>query len=142
MAPESPQSVRRLGVLVNYAAIVLVTALFYKGKYHGWNTAIIVGMVICAALVVAGFVRLHAKTHMWNFTHKKVEKLDERELQIILQSLRHAYEIFSVTAILIVLVLSLLAGLNDSMLMLITIGLVYLAHTLPSSVIAWTSRHS
>ncbi len=140
MASESSQPSRRIGVLVNYAAVVLVAVLFYLGKYHGWSKLLSIGLGACIALVVVGFLRLHAKTHMWNFTHAKMEKLDERELQLILGSLRHAYEIFTVTCILLVLTLSLLAGPHDSMLMLICVALIYLAHTLPSSVIAWTSR--
>ncbi len=140
MSTESPQSVRRLGVLVNYAAIAVAVALFYKGKYYGWTTPIFTGLAACAAVVVVGFVWLHMKTHMWNFTHARMEKLDERELQLILQSLRHSYAIFSVVCILLVLSLSLLGGRHDSMLMLICVSLVYLAHTLPSSVLAWTGR--
>jgi len=140
MASQSPQFTRRTGILVNYAAIVLIGVLFYQGKYHGWSAAILIGLFASAGIVAAGFVRLHAKTHMWNFTHEKIEKLDERELQIILQSLRHSYMVFTVTCIIIVLALSLLAGRHDSMLMLICVSLVYLAHTLPSSVIAWRSR--
>jgi len=140
MNSESPQSVRRLGILVNYAAILVAVALFYKGKYYGWSTPLFIGMAACAVVIVLGFLRLHLKSHMWNFTHAKIEKLDEREVQVILQSLRHSYEIFSVTCIVLVLALSLLGGRHDSMLMLICVSLIYLAHTLPSSVMAWTSR--
>jgi uncharacterized membrane protein len=140
MASESTQSVRRIGILVNYMAIVGVGVLFYFGKYHGWSLPIAAGLLACVAVVAVGFLFLHARTRRWHFTHKNMEELDEREAQVVLESLRHAYEIFTVTCIVLLFGLGLMAGRNDSMLTLICVCMIYLAHTLPSSVIAWTSR--
>jgi len=97
---------------------------------------------------------VHIKTNLWRLVHTKYENLDERQIQVTHQSLRHSYGIFTVLILSVMFCIALLrvapiqclltgssdAVPDDSMLMVIFAGLLYLAHTLPSSVIAWTER--
>jgi hypothetical protein len=87
-----------------------------------------------------GFISLHVKTGLWKLVHADVGKLDEREVQVTLESLRRAYSIFTVISLAILLVLAVMTDHHDSMLILVFVTLLYLAHTLPSAVIAWRQK--
>ncbi|MDH4156547.1 MAG: hypothetical protein OEW00_04645 [candidate division Zixibacteria bacterium] len=132
------KSGRRLGVVINYAAIILFLFLFYFGKYHGWNVPVTAGTIAAVVVVLISFVVLHVKTRLWKLVHTRAEKLDEREILLTLESLRRAYGIFAVTNLVVLLWIALSAGRNDSMFILIFVSLLYLAHTLPASILAWT----
>ena len=51
------------------------------------------------------FIPLHIRTGLWRLVHAKVEKLDEREIQQNLESLRYSYVIFAISSLLIILIL-------------------------------------
>ncbi len=65
--------------------------------------------------------------------------LDERQTLVTHESLRLSYSIFSVIVLCLLLYLGL-RNSGDAMLMLTFAMLLYLAHTLPSSVLAWRER--
>ena len=133
---------RKVFVLVNYICLPLILALFYLGKYHGWNYPIFVGLVLLLAVSMATFRILHMKTKLWHQIHSQgtVEHLDERQIKRRLESISISYSIFSVTCLMVIFAISFLAGQNDSMIMLVYVVLIYLAHTLPSSVLAWIEK--
>jgi len=134
------KSNRRIGVIINYACVLLSLVFFYFGKYNGWTDMMTVVTILVLVSALVSFVVLHIKTHLWRLVHTRADKLDERQIQVTHESLRYAYGIFSVISLLVLLVIALLAGENDSMLILIFASLLYLAHTLPSSIIAWTEK--
>jgi uncharacterized protein YqhQ len=140
MPPESSQTGRRAGVLINYACLALIAVLFYIGKYHGWSVPVYAGMVTALVVIVIGFARLYLRSDLWRLDHAKSEKLDEREIQLTLTSMKYAYGIFAIVSLLVVLALALLVNSHDSMLIVVFAVLLYLAHTLPSAVIAWTEK--
>ena len=131
---------RRIAIIVNYGCLLILFALFVLGKYGDWSIPVFVGLAVVFVLAIITFVVLHARTKLWRLIHSKAEKLDERQVELTRKSLQYAYGIFAVVCLLYMLVLSLLAGRHDSTLMLIFIILLYLAHTLPSSIIAWTEK--
>ncbi|MEE8405004.1 MAG: hypothetical protein V3S17_06405, partial [candidate division Zixibacteria bacterium] len=57
-----------------------------------------------------------------------------------LESIKLSYTVFAIVCLVIIMSISLIAGKHDSMIMLITVSLIYLAHTLPSSILAWTEK--
>ncbi len=138
MSKPATKSSRRLGVVINYAAIILFLLFFYLGKYHGWNVPVAAAAIAAVIVVLVTFIVMHVKTRLWMLVHTRVEKLDEREIQITLESLRRAYGIFAVTNLLVLLWIAVSAGRDDSMFILIFASLLYLAHTLPASILAWT----
>jgi ABC-type Fe3+ transport system permease subunit len=117
-----------------------VAVLFYIGKYHGWSVPVYAGMATALIVILIGFARLYLRSDLWRLGHAESEKLDEREIQLTLTSMKYAYGIFAIVSLLVVLVLALMAKSHDSMLIVIFAGLLYLAHTLPSAVIAWTQK--
>ncbi len=139
MKLEQSKSKRRLVVIVNYGCAGLFLMLFALGTYNGWNPLLLIALVATLITMLASFVRLHLRTRLWWLVHTRAEHLDERQVQITLDSLRISYAIFSVIVLCILLYLGV-TSTGDSMLILVFAVMLYLAHTLPSSVLAWRER--
>jgi len=140
MSQSISKSKRRLLAIINYFCLILLVALFYFGKYHGWNVMIFSGLAVVLIINLATFRILHLKTLLWKQVHSKAEHLDERQMQKTLESVKLSYIIFTIISLLVIFGISLMAGKHDSMIMLIYVSLLYLAHTLPSSILAWTEK--
>ncbi|MCK4632646.1 MAG: hypothetical protein KAT79_05210 [candidate division Zixibacteria bacterium] len=131
---------RRLAVVINYGAILLFLVCFYLSDSVGWNVPIAASVVTAILVALITFFSLHVRTKLWKLVHSKIDKLDERELQVTHEALRYAYGIFTVVSLLVLLAIALSTPQWDSLLILIFASLLYLAHTLPSSVIAWRKK--
>ena len=133
---------RKIFVLINYICLPLILALFYWGKYHGWHYLIIIGLAILLVVSATTFKALHLKTKLWHQFHSKhtLEQLDERQIRRRLESITMSYSVFAVTSLVVIFLIAWSAGQNESMLMLVYASLIYLAHTLPSSILAWTEK--
>ena len=140
MENKMSKSTRQFVVILNYAFIILFLVCFYLGQKQDWSNIITVAVIVSILAVLVTFIMLHIKTGLWKLVHSGVNKLDERQIQITHESLRHSYGIFSVICLAVLLVYALLSGEWDSMMILIFASLLYLAHTLPSSIIAWTEK--
>ncbi len=140
MATEMSKPTRRLLIAINYLCVVLFLVLFAVGKYLGWSLPVAIALAAVVVILLVSFILAHIKTRLWRLAHTKVENLDERQIQITHESLRYSYGIFTVISLAILLIISVISGDDDSMLILIFASLLYLAHTLPSSIIAWTER--
>lgn len=138
MEREMSTRKRRIGVVVNYLSILLILALFYMGKHAGWSVPLIMGEIAALALSVASFIVVHFRTQLWALVHAPIQDLDERQLQVTDKSLRYAYSIFSVICLLILAYCfyGLMGSRDSAMGALALFSLIYLAHTLPSSIIA------
>ncbi|MEA2031224.1 MAG: hypothetical protein U9N55_06485 [candidate division Zixibacteria bacterium] len=138
------KSVRRVGVLVNYSALVLLIAFFYTAERTHINVFWISGILVALFVVIASCLYVHGKTGLWRLVHTNIDNLDEREIQVVHISLRQSYSAFSIICLSIVLASELIeefvSGVVDIPLLPIFVGLLYLAHTLPSSLIAWTEK--
>ena len=138
------QSKRKMWVMINYVALVALLVLFYTAERTELTTPLVVGGATALLLIVISFVKVYAQTRLWRFVHTKAEKLDEREMLMTYESLRHSYGAFTVICLLIFLVAELInrefgGGYKPPMMPIIA-ALIYLAHILPASVIAWTER--
>ena len=140
MATEMSKPTRRLLIAINYLCVVLFLVLFAVGKYLGWSLPVAIALAAVVVILLVSFILAHIKTRLWRLAHTKVENLDERQIQVTHESLRYSYGIFTVISLAILLIISVISGDDDSMLILIFASLLYLAHTLPSSIIAWTER--
>ena len=149
MRREVSKPTRRIGVIINYLSLVLFILLFSLGMHRGWRIPIIVGETVALTIVLVSFVYLYVKTRLWKFVHASIEELDERQVHIMHDALRYSYSIFSVVTLSYLLILTLTTRFSIDTLtpsgsaslgMIILCGLIYIAHTLPASIIAWTEK--
>jgi hypothetical protein len=132
---------RRLGVIGNQGSLLLVILTALAAEFSGWTTLISVLFWLAVAVVLITFYPIYARTGLWRLTHSKVEKLDEREIHLTLGALRFAYTIFAITALASILLTVVFGYGSDTLHLIIFWVLLYLAHTLPSSVVAWSEHH-
>jgi len=135
---------RRIDVVLNYSTLIVMLAVFIYITRQSITVPIIIIGFIAALFFIISFVNLQVKTKLWKFVHTKIENLDEREIQIIFQSLRYSYTVFAVICLSFFLVYELQKelvpdGINLPLMPIIVV-LLYLAHTLPASIIAWTEK--
>lgn len=132
---------RRWGVVLNYASLAVFLACLHIVKSTGFRPIPAGAGTAALALLALSFVRVHWKTGLWRMTHSRTEELDERQSQIAHEALRISYSGFTVIALSTLLLLSLLREdfpLFDRVSLIgLTAVLLYLAHTLPGSVLAW-----
>ena len=138
MKKEITRKDRRIGVIVNYICLMLLIAIFFTGEHYGWSIPLIGGIIVAFLVVIISFNRVQIKTGLWNLAHTKTKGLDEREMQVTHEALRASYSIFSIVCLVIIYVNSIAEKGNIHI--LIFAAVLYLAHTLPSSVIAWTEK--
>ena len=132
---------------MNYTFLLIMNVAFYfvyKGRAasHIYDAIGIASLII----VVMTFIPLHKKSGIWKLTHTKSEKLDERELGLTHWALSESYGWFAVICLVIMLAMSLTSRMNICPKYTITLPLVasmiYFAHTLPGSMIAWKGKYS
>jgi hypothetical protein len=95
-------------------------------------------------IVVVSFYQVHRRTGLWQLTHSRTDLLDERQVQITHTALSQSYAWFTVICLVIMLVHAVLYRLVPGINFVITVplvgSLIYLAHTLPGSILAWTEN--
>ncbi len=133
------RSGRQIFVVGNYLSVILLLLLFYMGDSYGWTANIIVPGIAFLASALYTFMRLHAGTGLWKLVHSGVDKLDERQVQISHEALRYAYAIFTILSLSILLLISVMPAWRINLIMIFA-SLLYLAHTLPSSILAWREK--
>ena len=131
---------RRLGVIVNYMALILAVFIFEMVKYGmglpGWTGLVLIGILLIVLII--SFTYTYGMTGLWRLTHKKTENLDEREIQVVTNSIKISYSIFTILVILVIYLFAVLGmGPFD---VVIAATLLYLAHILPTSILAWAEK--
>ena len=128
---------RRSGVILTYISLVSMVLIFEYCKISQWtNLYVTLEIVLIIAFIVC-FIVTYLKTELWNFIHKPLIKLDEREIALTSKSLRYAYGIFTVVILSVLLSFALMATTID---VVVVASLILFAHLLPASVIAWTEK--
>lgn len=138
---KASRAKRRTGVIVNYASLLLFLVLYYTGFIRGWNPALVTGTLFFLAATIASLILVHVTTGLWRLGHTAVEELDERQVQITHEALRLSYSLFSVICLLIML-FNAVTGYRGHYVFdaILPVSMLYFAHSLPSSVIAWKER--
>lgn len=138
------QSKRKMWVVINYLALIVLLVSFYSADRYGLTTLLITSGSVAIVFMIISFVKVYAQTRLWRFVHTKAEKLDEREMMVTYESLRRSYGVFAVICLVVFLFAELITkefgGGYKLALMPVIMALLYLAHTLPASIIAWTER--
>jgi len=131
---------RRIGVIVNYCGLFAFVALFHIYTDHISNVIVLAGMIAALVITIISFIRVHVSTRLWSLVHTKTDKLDEREILVTHESLRYSYSILSVLLLIIIFLLALFWVNKGQIGAVLPASLIYFAHTLPSSVIAWNEK--
>ena len=134
MTQNKSNTNRKIGVVINLTSLlVLIIISEYTFKYDRNTVLLFIGLA-ALILILISFIFTYWKTKLWHFVHKPIRKLDERELQITGNLLRIAYAIFTVIALSILL----LSSLMEMQVSIVTVSaLIYFSHILPATVIAW-----
>ncbi|MBN2054353.1 hypothetical protein JW905_05490 [bacterium] len=133
---------RRTLVVANYSLLGVINLCFYL--VTGREMTHVVDAVGLSALALVGvsFYLIHIPSGLWRLTHARSDRLDERELQVTHGVLSRSYTWFTVLSLTIMLSHSLLLELVPGFPIIQTVPLVgsmvYLAHTLPGSFLAWS----
>ena len=128
----------RFSVLLNYFNIIVILALFYIVRMWLLKTVFIAFEIIPLIIVVLSFRYAFVKTDIWKMTHASYKKLDEREVQVVFKATSISYSLFAI-ATLVVIYIFILSGLGQIDAVL-AVSLLYVAHILPASVIAWNEK--
>ncbi|MCD4653494.1 hypothetical protein K8T06_06125 [bacterium] len=130
-------------MLTNYLCLLTMNICFYfvTGNVTRHHIFDIVGIIAFAGVVIT-FQYLYIRSGLWKLIHSKAIDLDERELQITHQALAKSYAWFTVICLAIMLIHAVLFRFLPDINLVITVplvvSLIYLAHTLPAAVLAWT----
>ena len=139
MEREISKTVRRSLVVFNYLSLAVIVILVHLGSAYGWDLRLILAGVLAGlAVLLATFLGVFWRTGLWHLAHATFENLDERQAHVMYESLRRSYSVFAVLC-LIVLVVNSVAEMGNVPI-LVAVGLLYLAHTLPAAAVAWTEK--
>lgn len=136
--------------MINYVSLGLVIVLFCVGEYGSWNTPLAAGTVASLICFLMSMTRLYLRTGLWKFVHTPMKKLDEREAMVIYESLRRSYALFSVLCLVYICILTITIRFSINIVtsagdasfgIIMANALIYLAHILPASIIAWTEKN-
>ncbi len=134
MTQNKSNTNRKIGVVINLSSLLaLIIISEYADKFE-WNIGFMIIGLAALILILISFIFTYWKTKLWHFVHKPIRKLDERELQITGNLLRIAYAIFTVIALSVLLLYSLL---EIQVGIIFVAALIYFSHILPATVIAW-----
>ena len=132
------QRKQRIAVIVNYLCMTLLLIIFQIIKIFDLEKIFLLIEVIPAIGLFISFKVAFKTSRLWTLTHSSFTKLDEREQYIIYKATALSYSIFTI------LTLSLIYSFNILQFELIDVtlaaGLLYLAHILPASIIAWNEK--
>ncbi len=129
---------RRLWVIINYLSIIFLLSFFYTGKYLNWTVFVFIGEAASLLLFVFSFIKGFIKTHLWRMSHTSTKNLDERQLQVLLNSLKYSYTIFTIITLIIIYGFAVAElGPID---VVIAGCLLYVSHTLPAAIIGWKEK--
>ena len=143
MNSEQAKSRRRNFVVINTLFLIIMNICFYFVYQHK-NLSHVVDVVglMALALVAVTFVRVHVKSGLWKLTHADTGDLDERELQITHNALGRAYVWFTIICLSLMMIHAVMfrvvSGMDFVITMPLVASLIYLAHTLPGSILGWT----
>ena len=125
-------------VVINYVSLIFMLVIFYAIQWLGLNKLFILVEIMLLLILITSFNSAFKKTGLWKFVHKPQKHLDERELQIIHKAIRHSYGIFVILCLVLIMLFAVAEGKPIDM--VLASSLIYLAHTLPAAVIAFSEE--
>ncbi len=137
---------RRILVSINYLSLLIMEICYYFALINKDLPLFIDVLGIVLILFTAfTFILVYKRTGIWKLTHSRTDDLDEREIQLTHMALSRSYGWFSIICLAIMFIHALIYSLVPQWNFIITVplvsGLIYLAHTLPGSIIAWGDKN-
>ena len=130
---------RRIGVIVNYLCVAAIGFLIHAGDVMAWSVVVrLVGVLAALGVGLITFIRVYWRTGLWKLAHASYQKLDERQVQLMYDSLSHSYAVFTIVCLVIVYLNAVIE--RGPVPIVIAGSILYLAHTLPAAVVAWTEK--
>jgi hypothetical protein len=130
---------RRMAVIVNYVCVAAIGFVVHMGNMMAWSLTVrLVGIVACLVVGLFTFIRVYWRTGLWKLAHASYQKLDERQVKVMYDSLSHSYGVFTIVCLVIVYLNAVIE--RGPVPIVIAGSILYLAHTLPAAVVAWTEK--
>ena len=139
MEQQNFRKQNRYWILLNYLSLIAALVFFYTGKYFQWPIFSVIFEIGSLAIFIFSFFRAFIKTKLWKLVHTSYKNLDEREMQVVLNSLRYAYSIFAIICLIIIYAFAIAE--YHPIDVLLAGGLLYLAHTLPAAIAGWNEKY-
>lgn len=127
----------RWSVMTALLSLIGVITAFELGVNIDWSAFLKIAVIVFLAFLFISYPFGFVRTGLWNFTHRRINELDEREMQLTGKSLRIAYAVFSV---IVLVVLYIFALLEIKVSVVLAAGLLLFAHMLPSVVIVFSEK--
>jgi len=142
MNASRPRNLRRRYVVLNLACLFLVELLYFGWVAGGVHNPVAVGLILaCLVVLILSFVHVIWRTGLWGLTHTGVENLDERQVMVTREALRHSYGIFVPCSLLLMFAAAVAASYGFHIFdVVLPAGLLYLSHILPASILAWREK--
>lgn len=139
MERQMSKTDRCIGVIVNYLCVAAIALLVQTGDVVTWSIPLrLVGILAALVVGLITFIRVYWRTGLWKLAHASFKKLDERQVQVMYDSLSHSYAVFTIVCLVIVYLNALVE--RGPVPIVVAGSLLYLAHTLPAAVVAWTEK--
>ena len=138
MEQQLSKQSRRVWIIINYVSVALIVFFYYYGKFNYNPIVFFIGGGI--SLLVAGttFYKVFLRTQLWKLVHLSKSKLDERQMQVVLNALRYSYSTVVIIALILIYGFAIVG--KEPVNILVAGCLLYLAHTFPATFIGWTEE--
>ena len=135
MTKETSRKQNRVWILLNSLSLIVGLVLFYGVKIFNWPLYFLLIEIVVLAIFLISFYKAFIITKFWKMLHTSSKNLDEREMQVVLNAIRYAYSIFAIICLFIIYAFAIAE--YQPIDVVLAGALLYLAHALPSSIVAW-----
>ena len=125
---------RKTGVILHYLSIGYILVLNLLPELIKSSPYFLFSELFALSIIIWGFLVIYLKTGIWRYTHLSLKKLSEEEKQEMNSVIRKAYTIISIVIVLMLFAVSIF---ELEMIVVVPVTLLYLAHILPASIVAW-----
>ena len=132
------KNVNKFAVVINYVSLMLMLVIFYAIKLLDCNKFFLILEIIPLIAIIISFNFAFNRSGFWKLVHRSQKKLDERELQIVHTAIKYSYTIFVIISLVLIFLFAVAEGKPIDV--LLAACLIYLAHTLPAAVIAFSGE--
>ncbi len=132
------KKINKSAVVVNFISLLIILVIFYAVQWLGLNRFFFIIEILPLTAIIISFNFAFNKSGLWNLVHKSQKKLDERELQIVHTAIKYSYTMFVIISLVLILLFAVAEGKPIDA--LLAASLIYLAHTLPAAVIAFSGE--
>jgi len=129
---------RRIWIVINYMSVICILTIFYAGKNLEWPPYVLISGIVAIIVFVFSFIQVFIGTSLWKMVHASDEILDERQIKVVLSSLKYSYRTFTIVCLAIIYGFAVVQqGPID---VVLASCLLYFAHTLPAIIIGWLEK--